>query len=131
MALRVCAPFSAEDVDAGNEQAMARGEGGLPSLLNSGARSGGRGLGGLGGGSGWVGGGRGLAGGSRREEAERRRQLALHALDSRLHAATVRPPPVTHVGPNPLGETEYTPEPSPETATRQETNANEDVEQRA
>ena len=86
VALRVCTPFSAEDVDAGNEQAMARGEGGLPSLLNS---SRGR-------------------GGGRREEAERRRALALRALDARLQQ--VRPPPAAHTGNNPLSQTEYQPD---------------------
>ncbi|KAI9804801.1 MAG: hypothetical protein M1825_001169 [Sarcosagium campestre] len=65
----VCTPFSAADIDAGNSQAAARGEGGLPSLL-------GRGSGG------------GPAPGSARAEAERRRALALKALDQRLHAAT-------------------------------------------
>lgn len=63
IALRLCTPFSAADVDAGNEQANAR-EGGkeLPSLLQSGR-------------------------GGARGEAERRRQLALRALDQRLNAA--------------------------------------------
>ena len=98
VAVRVCAPFSDEDVDAGNEQAMARGESGhLPSLLNSIGGSGlaerGRGLlsGGGGGGSGRS--------GSRREEAERRRALALRALDQRLHAAAGRPPSATPAQP--------------------------------
>lgn len=86
VALRVCTPFSAEDVDVGNEQAMVRGEGGLPSLLNS---------------------GRGRGGG-RREEAERRRALALRALDARLQ--NVRPPPAAHTGANPLSQTQYQPE---------------------
>lgn len=66
VAVRVCAPFSAEDVESGNEQAMARAEGGLPSLISS-------------------------RGSGRREEAERRRALALRALDQRLHAAASRP----------------------------------------
>lgn len=68
---KVCTPFSTEDVEAGNEQANARAEGGLPSLMNGG---------------GGGGGGGGKAGG-RREEAERRRALALRALDQRLNAA--------------------------------------------
>ena len=69
VAARVCTPFSDEAVDAGNEQAQARAEGGLPSLMNGGrGRDGGR-------------------GGGRREEAERRRALALKALDQRLNAA--------------------------------------------
>lgn len=65
--IRVITPFSAEEVETGNVQATARGEGGLPSLLNQGGRRG---------------------GGGKREEAERRRALALKALDQRLHAAT-------------------------------------------
>lgn len=66
VAARVCLPFSTEAIDAGNEQASARAEGGLPSLMN------GRG---------------GRGNGARREEAERRRALALRALDQRLNAA--------------------------------------------
>ncbi|KAL6717537.1 hypothetical protein ACLMJK_005452 [Lecanora helva] len=66
--VHVLTPFSAEDIETSNVQATARGEGGLPSLLNSAGRR---------------------AGGSgKREEAERRRALALKALDQRLHAAT-------------------------------------------
>lgn len=68
LALKVCTPFSDEDVDAGNEQASARAEGGLPSIMNS----------------------RGGSGGGRREEAERRRALALKALDQRLQVAASR-----------------------------------------
>ncbi|KAI4187682.1 MAG: hypothetical protein LQ346_005452 [Caloplaca aetnensis] len=68
VALRVCTPFSANDVEAGNEQATARGEDGLPSLLNQGGSRNGR---------------------SKQEEAERRRALALKALDQRLHAASI------------------------------------------
>jgi len=71
VALRVCMPFSEADVDVGNEQASARAEGGLPSLMNP---------------SGGGGGGSTKSGG-RREEAERRRALALRALDARLNAA--------------------------------------------
>ncbi|TKX20521.1 eukaryotic integral membrane protein [Elsinoe australis] len=67
IALRICTPFSNEAIEAGNEQASARAEGGLPSLMNT--RGGGGRLGG------------------RREEAERRRALALKALDQRLNAA--------------------------------------------
>lgn len=67
VSLRICTPFSAEDVESSNEQATSRSEGGLPSLLNQGGRHGGPG---------------------KREEAERRRALALKALDQRLHAAT-------------------------------------------
>ena len=67
VALKICTPFSAAEIESGNEQASARGEGGMPSLLSQGARRG---------------------GGGKREEAERRRALALKALDQRLHAAT-------------------------------------------
>ena len=92
VSLRICHPFSAEEVEASNEQVMARGEGGLPSLLNQGGR-------------------RGASG--KREEAERRRALALKALDQRLHAATTnRAPPAPNMDPGPsvLGETRYEPD---------------------
>ena len=72
VAINILKPFSAEEVETSNVQATARGEGGLPSLLDQGGRGGG-------------GGGRG---GGKREEAERRRALALKALDQRLHDAT-------------------------------------------
>lgn len=72
VAIRVCTPFSAEDVEIGNEQATARGEGGLPNLLNHGGSRNGR---------------------SKQEEAERRRALALKALDQRLHAAGINNKP--------------------------------------
>lgn len=83
--LRVCTPFSEDDIDTGNEQASARAEGGLPSLMTS----------------------RGGRGGGRREEAERRRALALKALDQRLHAAAGRPQPpaVTPTTPAVVGGT--------------------------
>ena len=83
VAIRVITPFSAEEVETSNVQATARGEGGLPSLLNQGGRRG---------------------GGAKREEAERRRALALKALDQRLHAATANKqqpavaPPQTPIG---------------------------------
>ncbi|KAL8908136.1 MAG: hypothetical protein Q9171_005579 [Xanthocarpia ochracea] len=67
VAIRVCTPFTAEDVELGNEQATARGEGGLPNLLDHGASKAGR---------------------NKQEDAERRRALALKALDQRLHAAS-------------------------------------------
>ncbi|KZF19965.1 DUF1751-domain-containing protein [Xylona heveae TC161] len=67
VALRICTPFSAEHIDAGNEQALARSEGGLPSLLGNSRTA--------------------TRAGGKREEAERRRALALRALDQRLHAA--------------------------------------------
>ena len=70
--MRICTPFSNEDIESGNQQAAARGEAGLPSLLNSGGRTG-RGTG-------------------KREEAERRRALALQALDQRLSAASASRP---------------------------------------
>ena len=68
VAIHILTPFSAEDVETSNVQATARGEGGLPSLLNQGGRRAG--------------------GGGKREEAERRRALALKVLDQRLQAAT-------------------------------------------
>lgn len=64
LALHVCSPFSTQDVEWSNERATARGEGNLPSLLESDRR------------------------GGKRDEAERRRALALKALDERLKAAT-------------------------------------------
>ena len=106
--LRICTPFSAEDIASGNEQAVARGEAGLPSLLNNG-RSG------------------GIRGTAKREEAERRRALALRALDQRLQAAAAaRGEPETSIpspsiqptaaaltvpsGQGMLGGTNYTPD---------------------
>jgi hypothetical protein len=72
VSLRLCTPFSVDDIDAGNEQASARAEGGLPSIMNPNSRGG--------------------KGGATRAEAERRRALALKALDQRLHAAAARGP---------------------------------------
>ena len=92
VALRICTPFSAEEVEASNEQVTARGEGGLPSLLNQGGR-------------------RGASG--KREEAERRRALALKALDQRLHAAATNKAPTTAsmtAGPSMLSETRHEPD---------------------
>jgi hypothetical protein len=92
-ALKLCTPFSAEDIDAGNDQANARAEGGLPSIMNPNSRGG--------------------KGGTTRAEAERRRALALKALDQRLHAAAARgpaPTPVASAPSNLLGETNYEPE---------------------
>ena len=84
VALKICTPFSAEAVESGNEQATARGEGGLPSLLNHG-------------------GARGASG--QREEAERRRALALRALDQRLQAAAAsRQQPITSASAPPLAD---------------------------
>ena len=68
VALHVIKPFSDEDVETSNVQAAARGEGGLPSLLNRGGKP--------------------IGSGGKREEAARRRALALKALDQRLHDAT-------------------------------------------
>lgn len=68
VSIKVCAPFSDEAIDASNEQASARAEGGLPSLMDPSGMGGGR-------------------SGGRRQEAERRRALALRALDQRLNAA--------------------------------------------
>ena len=77
-------PFSAEEVETSNVQATARGEGGLPSLLNQEGRRGGSG---------------------KREEAERRRALALKALDQRLHAATANKQPPAAAPPSaPTGQ---------------------------
>lgn len=69
VSFRICTPFSADDIDMGNEQAMARAEGGLPLASTRGS--------------------------GRREEAERRRALALKALDQRLHASSSRTPIIT------------------------------------
>lgn len=63
--LRVCTPFSDEEVENSNQQASARGQG-LPSIMSPDARH----------------------GAGKREEAERRRKLALKALDQRLQAAS-------------------------------------------
>jgi hypothetical protein len=92
VSLKVCTPFSDQDIDAGNEQASARAEGGLPSIMNPN--------------------GRGGRGGATRAEAERRRALALKALDQRLHAAAARgPAPVaSSSGPSVPVETIHQPE---------------------
>lgn len=98
VALRICTPFSAEDVEMGNGHAMAREEAGLPSLLNGGGgRAGVRG------------------GGGKREEAERRRALALKALDQRLHAASsnrTQPPLQPAATPPPAGPSRTPAEPN-------------------
>ena len=96
--MKICTPFSNEDIALGNEQAAVRGEAGLPSILNSAGR-GGRGSG-------------------KREEAERRRALALKALDQRLSAASTSKPasqtvqviPAPSQGQPMLGGTDYTPD---------------------
>lgn len=108
VSLKLCTPFSEEDIASGNEQVLARGEAGLPSLLNS---------------------QRGNRSAGKREEAERRRALALKALDHRLQAASAgraqsRSPtsnqqaptptqtatPTVSAGQSMLGETSYTPD---------------------
>ena len=94
LSLGVCTPFSSEDIDAGNDQASARAEGGLPSIMNPNSS-------------------RGSRGGATRAEAERRRALALKALDQRLHAAAARtatPAAPTSDPSNALGETNYEPD---------------------
>lgn len=114
VSLKVCTPFSEEDIASGNQQVLARGEAGLPTVLNS-HRA-----------------GRLHANNGKREEAERRRTLALKALDQRLQAAAAgRPqshnhnhhPPSSSAAQPPtqtatpasgqngmLGETSYTPD---------------------
>ncbi|KAL2395231.1 hypothetical protein ABEF93_002472 [Exophiala dermatitidis] len=95
--LKICTPFSDEEIATGNEQAAARGEGGLPSFHKQ---------------------ARGARGLSKREEAERRRALALKALDERLNAASNRPPtqpppasaPNLPKGQEMLGQTDYRPD---------------------
>ncbi|KAL3446579.1 eukaryotic integral membrane protein-domain-containing protein [Aspergillus insuetus] len=102
VSLKICTPFSAEEIASGNQQALARGEAGLPSLLSN--HRGGRTM-------------------AKREEAERRRALALKALDQRLQAAVAsRPHPSSSAptqtqtatpsvpGQTMLGETSYTPD---------------------
>ncbi|KAL4868574.1 hypothetical protein BDV12DRAFT_169340 [Aspergillus spectabilis] len=99
VSLKICTPFSAEEIASGNQQAFARGEAGLPSLLSNR-------------------GGRSMA---KREEAERRRAVALKALDQRLQAAVAartQPPIPSQTqtatpsvpGQTMLGETSYTPD---------------------
>lgn len=103
VAVKILTPFSEDDIASGNEQVLARGEAGLPTLLNS--RGGARGAG-------------------KREEAERRRAVALKALDRRLQNATVPRPqpslvepssqrpttPTAASGQRMLGETSYNPD---------------------
>jgi len=94
--LRLCTPFSDEEIATGNEQAAARGETGLPNFSRA----------------------HGTRGMSKREEAERRRALALKALDERLAAAASRPPvqvstsspPDLPKGHEILGQTDYRPD---------------------
>lgn len=94
ISLGLCTPFSTDDIDAGNDQASARAEGGLPSIMNPNSSS-----------------SRGGRGGSTRAEAERRRALALKALDQRLHAAAARTAaPAAPEASSALGDTNYEPE---------------------
>lgn len=96
--MRICTPFSNEDIESGNQQAAARGQAGLPSLLNNGGRT--------------------SRGTGKREEAERRRALALQALDQRLNAANankssnqpVLVAPTLVQSHESLGRTDYTPD---------------------
>ncbi|KAJ5662440.1 uncharacterized protein N7477_010056 [Penicillium maclennaniae] len=104
VAMRILRPFSEDDIASGNQQVLARGEAGLPTLLSQ-----------RGGGS---------RGAGKREEAERRRALALKALDQRLQAASVgrsqagtsifvepsAQPLSAPAGQSMLGETSYNPE---------------------
>lgn len=109
VSLKICTPFSEEDIASGNQQVLARGEAGLPTLLSS-HRAG------------------GMRGTGKREEAERRRALALRALDQRLQAAaagraqshspssaasnqpTRTATPIVSAGQGMLGGTNYTPD---------------------
>jgi membrane associated rhomboid family serine protease len=104
VAVKILRPFSEDDIASGNQQVLARGEAGLPTLLSQ-----------RGGGS---------RGAAKREEAERRRALALKALDQRLQAASVGRPqagpsafvetsaqtPSAAAGQSMLGETSYNPD---------------------
>lgn len=110
VALKIVVPFSEDEIASGNQQVLARGEAGLPTLISS-QRS-------------------GVRGSAKREEAERRRALALKALDQRLQAATAgrgqtngpstsgepsqprptTPTPSAPAGQSMLGETTYNPD---------------------
>lgn len=109
VASKILTPFSEDEIASGNEQVLARGETGLPTLLGS-QRASARGSG-------------------KREEAERRRALALKALDQRLQTASAgrgptgpstsgepsqpqstTPNPSTSAGHSMLGETTYNPD---------------------
>ncbi|KAJ5570566.1 uncharacterized protein N7459_009996 [Penicillium hispanicum] len=110
--VKIITPFSDDEIASGNQQVLARGEAGLPTLLSA-ARGG------------------GPRGSGKREEAERRRALALKALDQRLQAAAVgrgqagpstlaghsssqprptTPTPAAPVRQTMLGETTYNPD---------------------
>ncbi|OJJ49177.1 hypothetical protein ASPZODRAFT_129586 [Penicilliopsis zonata CBS 506.65] len=106
VAIKLCTPFSEEDIASGNQQALARGEAGLPNLLS---------IGRPGGGSSGAGVGAGVRGSGKREEAERRRALALRALDQRLQAASSAA--ASRVQPAPHLSTTTSPQPRPTTPT--------------
>lgn len=89
VAVRILTPFSEDEIASGNQQVLARGEAGLPTLLSNQRGGGSRGSG-------------------KREEAERRRALALKALDQRLQAAVGRP----QAGPSTLVEPASQPRPT-------------------
>lgn len=72
VSLRVCTPFSIDDIESGNAQASARSELGMPMMDARPGRI-------------WQGGSR--------VEAERRRALALRALDQRLQTGAGRGAP--------------------------------------
>lgn len=96
--LKICTPFSAEDISASNTRHNnTGGDVGLSSIFISG-------------GGGGQSGSRGI-GGSTRAEAERRRAMALKALDQRLHAASSKAATVNPAsnsgGNNSLGETKF------------------------
>lgn len=110
VAVKILTPFSDDEIASGNQQVLARGEAGLPTLLSASHSGVSRGS-------------------AKREEAERRRALALKALDQRLQAATggragpstlaepsssqprpTTPDPPTPAGQTMLGETSYNPD---------------------
>ena len=67
IALRICTPFAAQDIESSNDPLTALGESGRLTMLSpEGGREG------------------------RKDEAERRRALALKALDQRLSAASAK-----------------------------------------
>lgn len=86
IALHICTPFTAEDIETSNEQSIMRAEGSLPSLLNQDDRR----------------------GGGKREEAERRRALALKALDQKLSAAASTKQQSPSIAPPVQGDQETT-----------------------
>ena len=70
VSFKLCSPFTAEDIEAGNEQANARHDFELPGVIKRGSYN--------------------DRGSNRREEAERRRALALKALDQRLYLSSAK-----------------------------------------